>query len=291
MYAARRQVLALLHAQKLNVEEAEEMLDLIEAQHRAPTPTIPKPEFIGDSEWARQFRQTLQKTAAIDAPVLIQGEPGTGKMVVARIIHYNSRRASGPFVNVECPNAEATIAAELFGRGEQRGALEQANGGTLVLGSPEMLSLEIQRQLCHFLAEGYFTRVGDATPSHADVRLIATAHRALQPLVDAGTLLPELYYRLSVSTAQVAPLRQLPEDLPVLAEFFLQQQSKDRRPPTLSAEASQALQQYDWPANTAELCHVIGSAAVNCDGDQIRPEHLPALGEYRHSGLELLGAS
>ncbi len=286
MYAARRKVLGMVHEHKLTVDEAEELLDAMEMPRESSSPAIPRIELIGESELNQQFLKTLDKIAATQSPVLIQGEPGTGKALIARRIHYNSRRARGPFVTLSCATLSGTLLeSELFGheRGAftgatqtRKGLLEAAHGGTLMLEAVEALPPETQVRLCSFLQDGYFTRVGGTRPVYADVRVAGVTHQDLKWLVDQGRFRSDLYYRLSVSLVQAAPLRERREDIPVLAKYFVQQQAErdGRKPLRISEEAMKTLHEYPWPGNVAELANVIEKAMVLCEGDEITPEHL-----------------
>jgi DNA-binding NtrC family response regulator len=289
MLAARRKVLKMLHESKLTVDEAEDLLDTIEKPQKSHSPTIPKPEYIGDSEWAQQFRKILDKMAATEAPVLVQGEPGTGKGIVARAIHYNSKRVNGPFTILSCDPSAPTIDSELFGHEEgaftgairpKKGLLDVSNGGTLVLGPLEDFPLETQHRLLSFLESGHYTRIGGTKPLYADVRIIGLTEQDLKQRIDQGKFRSDLFYRLSVCMVQVAPLREHREDIPVLTAYFVANQAeKDTRErPKVSPEVAKILYEYDWPNNVRELWHVISKAVVLCDGDEITPEQLPALG-------------
>ena len=290
MYAAQRKVLTMLHNHKISVDEAEELLDAMALRKdEPPASSIPKVELVGVSAWAEQFRQTIDKIAATRSPVLVQGEPGTGKVLIARAIHYSSRYAAGPFVTFNCAGVPgALLESELFGHEQgaftgaitQRiGKLEQANGGTLVLEETNEMPENLQVKLHCFLRDGYFNRVHGTKPVYADVRVIAVTHGDLKELVNQGRFRSYLYYRLSVCMVQSAPLRERMEDLPVLVEHFVKTQAeKDGiKPPSVSEAAMKALYAYSWPENVRELAHVISKAVVLCDGDELTPEHLPDL--------------
>ena len=184
MYAAQRKVLTMLRDHKVSVDEAEELLDAMESRLESPTPSIPKVDIAGESESTQQLRETLDKIAATQSPVVIQGEPGTGKELIARIIHSNSERANGPFVPVNCPTSPETIDSEIVGNeGEAghnhiRGFLEIANGGTVCF--------ETQRKLHAFLENGYLTRVGGTKLIYVDARVIGATYGDLKQFVDQG---------------------------------------------------------------------------------------------------------
>lgn len=288
MYAAQRKVLTLLHDHKLTVDEAEELLSAMETQ-QSPTPSIPKVELVGTSKWTQQFRVNLQKIAGTQSPVLIQGETGTGKELIARIIHYNSKYAGGPFVPFHTTAAAPMLVnSEIFGHeqgaftgavSQKKGMLEIANGGTVCLDKIDALPLETQNRLHDFLVNGYFSRVGGTQPIYANVRIIGTTHGDLKQFVDQKRFRSDLYYRLSICVVQSPPLRERLEDLPALVKHFVEQQAEldSKKPPKVSDAAMDLLCKYDWPENVRELYSVISSAVVLCEGDKITPDYLPEL--------------
>ena len=289
MYAAQRKVLTLLHDHRLTVDEAEELLNAMETPQRSPAASIPKVELIGTSRWTQQFRVNLQKIAGTQSPVLIQGETGTGKELIARIIHYNSKYASGPFVAFHTASTGTSlINSEIFGHeqgaftgavSQKKGMLEIANDGTVCLDTIDALPLETQNRLHDFLINGYFIRVGGTKPIYADVRIIGTTHGDLKQYVNQKKFRSDLYYRLSICVVQSPPLRERLEDLPALVQHFVEQQAEldSKKPPKVSDAAMDLLRKYDWPENVRELYGVISRAVVLCDGDEITPDYLPAL--------------
>ena len=289
MYAAQRKVLSLLHDHKVTVDEAEELLSAMETPQRSPVPSIPKVELIGTSKWTQQFRTNLHKIAGTQSPVLIQGETGTGKELIARIIHYNSNYASGPFVVFHAASTHSTLVnSEIFGHEQgaftgaahqKKGMLEIANDGTVCLDEIQALPLETQNRLHDFLANGYFTRIGGTKPIYANVRIIGTTHGDLKQFVDQKKFRSDLYYRLSVCMVQAPPLRERLDDLPALIEHFVQQQAEldSKKPPKVSDAAMNLLCKHDWPENVRELYGVISRAVVLCDDDEITPDYLPVL--------------
>jgi DNA-binding NtrC family response regulator len=289
MYAAQRKVLTLLHDHKVTVDEAEELLSAMETQQRSLVPSIPKVELVGTSKWTQQFRTNLPKIAGTQSPVLIQGETGTGKELIARIIHYNSKYASGPFVPFHTALIDTSlINSEIFGHeqgaftgavSQKKGMLEIANDGTVCLDKIDALPLETQNRLHDFLVNGYFTRVGGTKPIYADVRIIGTTHGDLKQFVDQKKFRSDLYYRLSVCIVQSPPLRERLEDLPALVKHFVEQQAEldSKKPPKVSDAAINLLYEYHWPENVRELCAVILRAVVLCEGDEITPDYLPTL--------------
>ena len=246
---------------------------------------------IGDSGWNRQFLKTLDKIAATQSPVLVQGEPGTGKALIAQMIHYQSQRASGPFIQVDCSALpDALVDSELFGHekgaftgAHQRrlGRVELARGGTLLLGPIEALSPETQMKLLRLLEEGTFERLGGTDSLESDVRIVAATGEDLKKLVDGGEFRSDLYYQLSVSVLQTAPLRERRDDIATLVAHFLQGKAKrdSTVPLKASQEAIEILSAHDWPGNVAELANAVEKAAMQCEGDEIEPAHLPELAE------------
>lgn len=296
MYAAQRKVLTLLHDHKVTVDEAEELLSAIETPQPSPAPSIPKVELIGTSKWTQQFRTNLHKIAGTQSAVLVQGETGTGKELIARIIHYNSQYASGPFVVFHTASTHSTlINSEIFGHeqgaftgaaNQKKGMLEIANDGTVCLDEINALPLETQNRLHDFLMNGYFTRVGGTKPIYANVRIIGTTHGDLKQFVDQKKFRSDLYYRLSVCLVQSPPLRERLEDLPALAQHFVEQQAEldSTKPPKVSDTAMDLLCKYDWPENVRELYSVISRAVVLCDDDEITPDYLPTLTPAQQPG-------
>ena len=295
MYAAQRKVLALLHDHKVTINEAEELLNAMETQQQSPVPSIPKVELVGMSKWTQQFRTNLQKIAGTQSPVLIQGETGTGKELIARIIHYNSKYASGPFVPSHTASTGISLVnSEIFGHeqgaftgavSQKKGILEIANDGTVCLDEIDVLPLETQNRLHAFLVDGYFTRVGGTKPIYTNVRIIGTTHGDLKQFVDQKKFRSDLYYRLSVCMVQSPPLRERLEDLPALVKHFVEQQAEldSKKPPKVSDAAMHLLYEYDWPENVRELRSVISRAVVLCEGDEITPDYLPTLEPSRQS--------
>ena len=296
MYAAQRKVLTLLHDHKVTIDEAEDLLNAMETPQPSSVPSIPKVELVGTSKWTQQFRTNLHKIARTQSPVLIQGETGTGKELIARIIHYNSKYASGPFVPFHMPSTRTLlINSEIFGHeqgaftgaaSQKRGMLEIANDGTVCLDEIDALPLETQNRLHDFLVNGYFTRIGGTKPIYANVRIIGTTHGDLKQFVDQKKFRSDLYYRLSVCMVQSPPLRERIEDLPALVEHFVQQQAEldSKKPPEVSDAAMNLLCKYDWPENVRELYGVISRAVVLCEEDEITPDYLPELTPSEQAG-------
>ena len=228
------------------------------------------------------------RVAPSDATLLIRGESGTGKGVLARAVHARSARATGPFVVVHCPSLSADLLeSELFGhaKGAYTGAIDStegkvaaANGGTLFLDEIGDLPLALQPKLLRFLQDREYERVGEAKTRTADVRLVAATNRPLEDEVRAGRFREDLLYRLNVIEVTLPPLRERPKDLPTLTEtlltFFARQTG--RGPMRLAPEAAEAMAKHAWPGNLRELRNAIERGVLLTTGPVVGVEDLPA---------------
>ena len=254
-------------------------------------------ELIGKSPAIAKLRHDITTVAASDLTVLILGETGVGKELVAAQIHGQSGRAAQSMVHVNCAALPETLAeSELFGhrRGaftgavsDRAGKFELADGGTLLLDEIGELSLSIQAKLLRALQSGDIQRVGDDRPLRVDVRVIAATNRDLKNEVAAGRFRADLYHRLSVFPIVVPPLRERGRDVLTLAGYFLErnQQRLHVRNLRLSAESRQALLDYSWPGNVRELEHLMSRAALLAAADQRQPQRWITI-EPRHLGLQ-----
>ena len=242
---------------------------------------------VGHSKGLLHVLNQAARVAQRDATILIQGETGTGKELVARAIHHNSRRGNRPFVSINCGAIPRDLVeSELFGyvRGAFTGALanksgriESADGGTLFLDEIGELPLDAQVKLLRVLQEGELTKLGATTMMKVDVRVIAATHRTLSAMVEDGTFREDLYYRLAVVPLTVPPLRERKEDIPELIETLFQR-AKDRhgmRDVRLSPAVHQRLISYRWPGNVRQLENVLERLLVLSSSDLITAEDLP----------------
>lgn len=243
---------------------------------------------LGESPPMRRLREEIARVAATDARVLITGENGTGKELVARQIHRRSERSGAPLVEVNCAAIpEDLIESELFGhvRGsftgaseDRRGKFEEADGATLFLDEVADMSAKTQAKVLRALQEGRFTRVGGTRPIESDARVLSATNKNLSEEIRRGAFREDLYFRLAVVPIEVPPLRERPDDIPLLAEHFLREASGrfGRKPKSLSAAAVEALQAYRWPGNVRELKNLIERLMILCPSEEVRREDLPA---------------
>ncbi len=241
---------------------------------------------IGVSETLMRTKDTIAAVAPTDVNVLIQGESGAGKELVARAIHDHSERAGRNFVPVDCCTLqEKLFESELFGHEkgsftgadrQKRGLIEGAEGGTLFLDEIGEIDGSIQAKLLRFLETGVFRRVGGTKDLHANARVVAATNRDLQAISETSGFRSDLYYRLSTFVIDVPPLRDRREDIPYLAAHFIQNHNFSRRiDKRISSDAVRRLTAYDWPGNVRELKNVVERAIIlSRESDIIRPEHL-----------------
>jgi PAS domain S-box-containing protein len=244
-------------------------------------------DLLGKSAAMQQVYQQIRAVAQVDSTVLIEGETGTGKELVARAIHAASHRKDKPFVAVNCAGlTESLLGSQLFGhkRGAFTGAIEDhqglfeaANGGTLLLDEIGDIPMTVQNQLLRVLQEREIVRLGETRPRKIDVRLLAATHRSLSDEVTRGNFRTDLFYRIRVARIAVPALRERREDIPLLAASFLAQFSAAaaKRVTELSNEAVRLLMDHPWPGNVRELRSAIEFAVIRCGGAVIQPEDLP----------------
>ena len=263
------------------VEELERLREQLERENLALRDEVDRvsmfEEIVGTSPALQAMLSRVIKVAATDATVLITGETGTGKELVARAIHRRSNRASRAFVSVNCAAIpRELIAAELFGheKGAFTGATQQrlgrfelANGGTLFLDEVGELPSETQIALLRVLQEHEVERVGGTRPIRADVRVIAATNRDLQAAISAGSFRSDLFYRLHVFPIEVPPLRERKEDIPLLVEYFIDRYARKagKKITTVDKKTLRLLESYYWPGNIRELQNVIERSVIVCE--------------------------
>lgn len=242
---------------------------------------------LGDSPAIHRAIDLARKVAGTDTTVLLTGETGTGKEVFAQAIHNASPRRTGPFVAINCGAlGKDILESELFGHRagaftgagrDQKGLFAEAHKGTIFLDEIGEMPLELQAKLLRVLETHEFLRVGDTKPTKVDVRVLAATNRSLAQNAEAGLFRPDLYYRLSVFTIELPPLRSRPNDIPELARFFVGQQAAKlgKRDLQLSPEFVRILQQQPWKGNIRELKNVIERAVILADESILLPDYLP----------------
>ncbi len=250
----------------------------------------PETDLTGDSPMISQLRAQVEKVAPTGSRVLIQGPAGSGKEVVARMIHARSRRADGPFVALNCATLNpARFEEELFGveggvdpaaHPRRAGVLERAHGGTLLLDEVSDMPLETQGKIVRALQDQSFERLGGSARVKVDVRVLSTTNKDLQGEIAAGRFREDLFYRLAVVPLKVAALKERREDIPLLAQQFLHRSAETAGMPSreLSTDAITALQAYDWPGNVRQLRNLMDWLLIMAPGgsaDPIRAEMLP----------------
>jgi DNA-binding NtrC family response regulator len=248
------------------------------------------PTIIGEAASMKQLSASVQRAATTDATVLIEGESGTGKELFARAVHALSERSNGPFIAINCAAIpENLLEAELFGyeRGAFTGATQRklgkwelANRGTLFLDEIGELPITLQGKILRALQEKTIDRLGGSGSLKVDVRVVAATNRQLKQAVAARRFREDLYFRLSVFPITVPPLRERPDDIPILARHFIETQNRELgKKVSLAPAALETLQAYTWPGNVRELQNCLERAVILSDGDTIFPKHLNLIGE------------
>jgi len=244
-------------------------------------------QLVGDSPCMQRLRREVRQLAARDVNLLLQGETGTGKELVARAVHTLGARSSSPFVGVNCAAIhESLLESELFGhaagaftgaRWASVGFLRAASGGTILLDEVGDMSESLQSKLLRVLEERTVVPVGETRGIPIDVRVISATHCCLAQAVRGGSFRRDLYYRLNVVCLSIPPLRERPGDIPLLAEHMVKRIAAVLEMPvkTISPDAMAAMVQYDWPGNVRELGNVIQRAYVLGQGPRIEVEDLP----------------
>jgi len=249
----------------------------------------PPAGLVGASPAIEQVRKLIQRVAPTDSTVLVTGETGTGKELVARAVHHASPRHAAPFVAVNCGSIpETLLESELFGhvRGaftgaerDKRGLFEVAGPGTIFLDEVGELPLALQPKILRTIETREVMRVGSTNPVPFAARVVAATHRDLLQMSREGTFRPDLFYRLNVFEIQIAPLRERPQDVPPLAYHLLERLSRrmNRPVPAIEPEALRLLELYVWPGNVRELANVLERALILADGPRVTPSELPGV--------------
>jgi len=275
---------------KINVRKAIDMYHLLRENRRLNQALYQRYHFenlVGKSKPMQRIFDLIRKVANTKTTVLITGETGTGKELVAKAIHYNSGRKNGPFISVNCGAlAESLLDSELFGHEKgsftgavalRKGRFELADKGTLFLDEVSEMSPALQVKLLRVLQEKEFERVGGTKTIKTDVRIITASNKDLKEEIEAGRFREDLYYRLNVVHVHLPPLRERTTDIPLLVAHFLKKYTKEMGKGELKVtpETLNILYNYSWPGNVRELENVIERAVVLCSEEEIKPEHLP----------------
>lgn len=252
-------------------------------------------ELVGQSPVLQKVVEVALKVAPSDASVLITGPSGSGKELIAHLVHENSERSKKPFVALNCASIPDTlIESELFGHEKgaftdahtlKQGLAEIADGGTLFLDEVGDISYLVQPKLLRFIETGTYRRVGGTTEMSVNVRIVSATNKDLEHEVEEGKFREDLLYRLNVVHVEVPPLGQRREDIPLLVEHFLQKKQRTRRAKRISASALKLLMEYDWPGNIRELENVIERAAILAGGDEITTESIALTSKSKSTDL------
>jgi DNA-binding NtrC family response regulator len=246
----------------------------------------PAEMFVGSSPRVAELLSLIERVAVTDSTVLVRGESGVGKELVANAVHRRSPRARQPFVVVDCASLhENLLQSELFGHEKgaytgaarlKHGLFEVADGGSLFLDEIAEMTPALQVKLLRVLETGMLRRLGSTSDIKVDVRIIAATNRSLEQMMKDGTFREDLYYRLNVFSLVIPPLRERREDIAELVGHFIRHSSiVPKRHVSASPEAMEVLARYHWPGNVRELVNVIERALILCDGSLVTPEHLP----------------
>jgi transcriptional regulator with PAS, ATPase and Fis domain len=264
-------------------------------------PSAPLPGVVGASPAMRQVYRLTRLAAPTNASVLLVGETGTGKELVARAVHLLSPRADGNYVRVNCGAlAESLLESELFGHvkgaftgavEDRNGRFEAAHGGTIFLDEISSMSPKLQVKVLRVLQEKQYERVGDHKTRSVDIRVVAATNQFLEDEIESGRFREDLYYRLNVVPIYLPPLRERREDIPSLARFFLERHSEENRrdPPELTADVLKTLLAHDWPGNVRELENYMARAVVLSGGGPLRSDLLAPPGRVERPWKPLKG--
>jgi DNA-binding NtrC family response regulator len=243
------------------------------------------PNIIGRHPAMIEVFEIISKVSKTDRTILIQGESGTGKDLIAKTIHYNSLRSAKPLVYVNCGAlTESLLTTELFGhkKGAFTGAIhdtigrfQMADGGTIVLDEIGEIAFHLQKTLLRVIEEKEFEKVGDSRPISVDVRIISTTNRNLREEVSKGNFREDLYHRLSIVPVTIPPLTERVSDIPLLVDYFLKRFNDESKKIRVDAEVVERLKTYPWSGNVRELANIIQQMMIFCDGNRIVVGDLP----------------
>jgi two-component system NtrC family response regulator len=265
--------------------KTQEMAREIDYLRKEVTEKYSFPNIIGNHPKMLEIFESISRIAETDATVLIQGESGTGKDLIAKTIHYNSLRKEKPLVTVNCGAlTESLLTSELFGhrKGAFTGAIKDtigrfqaADGGTLVLDEIGEIPINLQKTLLRVIEEKEFEKVGDSQSTKVDIRIISITNRNLQEEVAKGNFREDLFYRLSIVPITIPPLRERGSDIPLLVNYFLKKLQKGKVPIRIEPEVMEQLKTFSWTGNVRELTNIIQQMVVFCSRNTITINDLP----------------
>jgi DNA-binding NtrC family response regulator len=268
--------------QALKTQEMEKEIDYL---RKEVTEKYSFPNIIGDHSKMREIFEIINKVSGSDATVLIQGESGTGKDLIAKTIHYNSLRKEKPLITVNCGAlTESLLTSELFGhrKGAFTGAVKDtigrfqaADGGTLVLDEISEIPISLQKAFLRVIEEKEFEKVGDSRPTKVDVRIISTTNRNLREEVDKGNFREDLYYRLSIVPITIPSLKDRTSDIPLLVNYFVKKFQEGKALIRVEPEVIEQLKTFSWSGNVRELANTIQQMVVFCRRNTITIGDLP----------------
>jgi len=279
--------------QALRTQEMEREIDYL---RKEVTEKYSFPNIIGNHSKMQEIFEIVSKVSETDATVLIQGESGTGKGLIAKTIHYHGPRKEKPLVTVNCGAlTESLLTSELFGhrKGSFTGAIKDtigrfqaADGGTVVLDEIGEIPINLQKTLLRVIEEKEFVKVGDSHPTKVDVRIITTTNRNLQEEVAKGNFREDLYYRLSIVPVTIPPLRERTSDIPLLVNHFLKKLQKGKVPVRIEPEVMEQLKTFSWSGNVRELANIIQQMVVFCRKNTITMDDLPPNLYIKEGGIQ-----
>lgn len=274
----------LKNALEIAKEKKASKIKILDNKNRKTSTPLSEHPFIGNSEPIQQILNTIERVAATDANILILGENGTGKDLVAKNIHLQSLRKDKPFVTVDLGAiSESLFESELFGhvkgsftdaKEDRIGKLEEADGGTIFLDEIGNISLPMQAKLLTVLQNRTITKVGSNKPKQIDVRLVCATNKAVYKMVSDNHFRQDLLYRINTIEIQLPPLRERKEDIPLLADYFVHVYAKKYNRPVaaLNSTVVKQIQKHQWPGNVRELQHAIERAVILSQSDTLQPE-------------------